>query len=103
MPGNFLLLANTHLYFHQSGDLIRLIQTLVSVKYLEELKRILLDDKLTKKVNIIFAGDFNSGPDSNLVNYILNGKIDLSGLNDGNFFFKYFVLIFFSFRRVQNI
>lgn len=85
MPGNFLLLANTHLYFHQSGDFIRLIQAIICVKYLEEIKTILLRDKFTKTVNIIFAGDFNSAPDSNPIKYILKGNIDLKDLKEGWF------------------
>ncbi|RNA38544.1 2 -5 -phosphodiesterase [Brachionus plicatilis] len=81
MPGYFLLLANTHLYSHQSGHFVRLIQAIISAKYLEELKRILLNDKLTKKVNIIFAGDFNSAPNSTTIKYILNGKIEIDDLD----------------------
>lgn len=77
MPGNFLLLANTHLYFHQSGDFIRLVQTIICVKYLEKIKKNLLSDKFTKSVNILFAGDFNSAPDSNPIKYILKGDLDL--------------------------
>ncbi|CAF0767130.1 unnamed protein product [Brachionus calyciflorus] len=80
IPGNYLIVANTHLYFHPTGDFVRLIQTIISLQFLQDLKLSLYRDKYVKKVNILFAGDFNSTPNSCSIKYILNEKVNLETL-----------------------
>ncbi|XP_053385923.1 2',5'-phosphodiesterase 12-like isoform X1 [Mercenaria mercenaria] len=57
-PGKILLVANTHLYFHPDAGHIRMIQILVSMRYIESL----LQHYKKQKPSLIFCGDFNSTP-----------------------------------------
>ncbi|CAF0767148.1 unnamed protein product [Brachionus calyciflorus] len=82
-PGQHFLLANTHLFFHPEADFIRLLQSMVSVKYLEKLKHeILTQNKDIKKIGILFAGDFNSDPLSQAFQYIFTQQIPIGSMKD---------------------
>jgi 2',5'-phosphodiesterase len=81
-PDNFILAANTHFYYHPKADFIRLIQTIVCIKYLE---RIIKDLVLNYNVSIIFGGDFNSDPLSFAVKYILDGQVPIQDLDESMF------------------
>lgn len=75
-PGNHFLLANTHLFFHPEADFIRLLQSIVSIKYIEKLKlEIKQKNPEIKKLGTLFAGDFNSDPPSQAFQYILSKQI----------------------------
>lgn len=73
---NYLVVANTHLYFAPDADHVRLLQASICVKYMEYIK----DYYKTKigtnsKVSIIFCGDMNSSPDCGLFKLMHQGKI----------------------------
>lgn len=87
-PGHHFLLANTHLFFHPEADFIRLLQSIVSIKYIEELKfKIINKNQDIKKLGVLFAGDFNSDPPSQAFQYIFSKQIpiDLMKNEDKNF------------------
>lgn len=75
-PDRYLLVANTHLYFHPMGDHIRLLQVEVSVKYLESVLEA-FRQKISKDtlIAVIFCGDFNSCPCTAAYNYMLSGSV----------------------------
>lgn len=63
--GKYLVVANTHLYFHPDADHIRLLQIGISMLYVKYLydsikSSLKLDDN---QIAIMFCGDFNSTPD----------------------------------------
>ncbi|RNA38549.1 2 -5 -phosphodiesterase 12 [Brachionus plicatilis] len=90
-PDHHFLLANTHLFFHPEADFIRLLQSIVSIKFIEKLKLDLLEkNPVIKKLGILFAGDFNSDPPSQAFQYILKKKIpiDLMKKNDKDFIYE---------------
>ena len=83
-PGERFLLANTHLFFHPKADFIRLLQAVVSIKYLEKLKHELENSaEDIKKLRVIFAGDFNSDPPSKAFKYIFTQSIPWADVNEG--------------------
>ena len=72
----YLLVANTHLYYHPKGDHIRLVQTAVMVNYLktriEKFSRFLGD---SAKIAIVIGGDLNTCPCIAAYDYLVNGSI----------------------------
>ena len=60
----YVLVANTHLYFHPAADHIRLIQAIVAVravtKMLQQSRELLSSGGHTPKVAVVFGGDFNT-------------------------------------------
>ena len=75
-PSRFLLVANTHLYFHPMGDHIRLLQVEISLRYLANTLQS-LGERVSKDAHIavVFCGDFNSCPCTAAYDYLLNGKV----------------------------
>ena len=82
-PGEHMLLANTHLFFHPKADFIRLLQAMASIKYLEKLKfELQSTNKQIKKLRIIFGGDFNSDPPSKAFKYIFTQNIPIEDVQE---------------------
>jgi 2',5'-phosphodiesterase len=81
-PGKFILLANTHLFFHPAADFIRLIQSVVSAKHIESILHTLVSDE-NKNATVLFAGDFNSDPPSYAIQYLFTQQLPLNGLPPG--------------------
>lgn len=78
-PNRYLLVANTHLYFHPMGDHIRLLQVAISLKYLEnQLETFQQKAKKDAHIAVIFCGDFNSCPCTGAYNYMVTGSISRS-------------------------
>ena len=78
-PDRYLLVANTHLYFHPMGDHIRLLQVEISLKYLESaLENFRERVGKDAHVAVMFCGDFNSCPCTAAYNYMLSGKVSKS-------------------------
>lgn len=72
----YLLVANTHLYFHPMGDHIRLLQVAISLKYIEtELETFRQKVEKDAHIAVVFCGDFNSCPCTAAYNYILTGSV----------------------------
>ncbi len=82
-PGYHLLLANSHFFFHPKADFLRLLQAIVSVKYLESLKNMLLKDNL-KQIGILFGGDLNSDCLSKAFKYIFSQTVPREDFTDRN-------------------
>lgn len=86
-----LIVANTHLIFNPRRGDIKLAQLRL---LLAELQRFAQKEKFSPdaKINpfdsnyfpIILCGDMNSEPNSPLINFIQNGKINLHGLKSGD-------------------
>lgn len=85
-----LIVANTHLLFNPKRGDIKISQLRL---LFAEIQRFAITEKLTSnlvdpfKMNyspVIFCGDMNSEPNSPLVNFIQNGKQNLSGLKSGD-------------------
>lgn len=83
-PGNFLLVANTHLYFAPDADHVRLLQGSICMKYLEYLKdyytRSLLNNCETPgaKISVIFCGDMNSQPHNGFHELMTTSQVEAS-------------------------
>lgn len=81
VPNNYVIVANTHLYFAPDADHIRLLQGSVCVKYLEFMKTFYKSMLQTKfgtpdlKISLIFCGDMNSTPDCGLFKLVHEGKV----------------------------
>lgn len=63
--GQYLLVANTHLYFHPDADHIRLLQIGFFMLYVKHIHHSTMAElRLNEKqMSIIFCGDFNSVPE----------------------------------------
>lgn len=58
----FLIVANTHLYFHPDADHVRLLQIGFSMLFVEDTFKKFKESNPTAEVGLTFAGDFNSVP-----------------------------------------
>ena len=86
-PGEHFLLANTHLYSSfNRGNILRLIQSIMSAQYLERLKNELLyvtNEGNVKNIRIMYGGDFNFVPSSASFKYFTSKSIILNELTEG--------------------
>lgn len=66
--GQYLVVANTHLYFHPDADHIRLLQIGFFMLYVKHIyESIMAELNLhEQQISIIFCGDFNSVPESGI-------------------------------------
>nr|XP_036221169.1 2',5'-phosphodiesterase 12 [Bactrocera oleae] len=76
--GRYLLVANTHLYFHPDADHIRLLQMGFAMLYIEHI----YEDIITKlnlsdrrELSLLFCGDFNSVPECGIYKLMLEGNV----------------------------
>lgn len=62
---HYVIVANTHLYFHPDADHIRLLQIGFFMQYVAHVRKTVLSevDGDEKRISIIFCGDFNSVPE----------------------------------------
>lgn len=77
----YLLVANTHLYFHPDADHIRLLQAGLAVLYIEDAYKKALEKYQIvneKQLSIIFCGDFNSVPECGIYRLMTSGSVDES-------------------------
>ncbi|XP_054168298.1 2',5'-phosphodiesterase 12-like [Oppia nitens] len=70
-----LLIGNTHLYFHPDSDHIRLIQSYIYVKYIENLIKVLSEKRPELNVSPILCGDYNSCPEFGVFQLMTNGFV----------------------------
>lgn len=61
----YVLVANTHLYFHPDADHIRLLQIGLFMTYIKHIRETVTKEKHLRKeqISLIFCGDFNSVPE----------------------------------------
>ncbi|KAH8241525.1 hypothetical protein KR026_010129 [Drosophila bipectinata] len=81
---HFVLVANTHLYFHPDADHIRLLQMCFSIIYVEHIRSEVLRDlniSNPNNVGLVFCGDFNSTPDCGIYKLMTEKVVD-SSLDD---------------------
>ncbi|KAJ9577226.1 hypothetical protein L9F63_006200, partial [Diploptera punctata] len=74
-PSERVIVANTHQYFHPDADHIRLLQSGMTVIYLEHLVAENMALAKEKRVSYIFCGDFNSTPDWGVYRFITTQHI----------------------------
>lgn len=77
---SFVVVANTHLYYHPKGDHIRLLQTHIATLALSAMVERFKEEMATKgetniHVGTIFCGDFNSSPVNGVCEYFITGNI----------------------------
>jgi len=76
VPGRYVLVANTHLYYHPRGDLIRLIQVEIVLRYLRtRLDYYTTTILSTSKIGVVLAGDLNSCPCIAAYSYLATGSV----------------------------
>lgn len=65
MHNKYLLVANTHLYFHPDADHIRLLQIGFFMSYVRYIRETFVSEEKipNKDLSIVFCGDFNSVPE----------------------------------------
>ncbi|XP_065172268.1 2',5'-phosphodiesterase 12-like [Atheta coriaria] len=68
-----VILANTHLYYHPDANNIRLLQTAVCLEFLRGLHQ--KEMKKNTNVSLLFCGDLNSKPESDVYKFITEGAI----------------------------
>lgn len=71
----YLLVGNTHLYFHPDADHIRLLQASICIRFLEEKLKILRCRNPNKSYSLIFSGDFNSTPEWGVYHLMTTGSV----------------------------
>ncbi|XP_075164290.1 2',5'-phosphodiesterase 12 [Haematobia irritans] len=77
--GRYIIVANTHLYFHPDADHIRLLQFGFSMLYLEDIYKKSLKNYNLENENqlaIIFCGDFNSVPECGIYRLMTERYVD---------------------------
>lgn len=65
MHDKYILVANTHLYFHPDADHIRLLQIGLFMLYVKHVREEIVNELeiSNDKLSIVFCGDFNSVPE----------------------------------------
>ncbi|XP_072378791.1 2',5'-phosphodiesterase 12 [Diabrotica undecimpunctata] len=71
---DIIVVANTHLYFHPDADHIRLLQGGLAIRYLENFITS-LKEKTSKRISLIFCGDFNSVPECGIYKLYTEGAV----------------------------
>ena len=75
-PGHYLLVANTHLYYHPKGDLIRLVQMTILLRYLQtRLDTYIPSVGDDARIATILAGDLNTCPCIAAYQYVVTGSV----------------------------
>ncbi|KAM7349178.1 2',5'-phosphodiesterase 12 [Cochliomyia hominivorax] len=74
----YIVVANTHLYFHPDADHIRLLQIGFAMLYVEHVYKKSLEKYQLKndQLSIIFCGDFNSVPECGIYRLMTQGYVD---------------------------
>jgi 2',5'-phosphodiesterase len=72
----YIVLANTHLFYHPDAELVRILQVNIATTYLSSLCGKYSQNG--EKVRLIFCGDFNSVPTSPVYEYMMNKRIERS-------------------------
>ncbi|XP_034135782.1 2',5'-phosphodiesterase 12 isoform X1 [Drosophila guanche] len=75
----YVLVANTHLYFHPDADHIRLLQIGFALTYIEHIhKEAVKEHNITdpKNIGLIFCGDFNSVPECGIYKLMTEQFVD---------------------------
>jgi len=75
--GTTIQVVNTHLFWNPEFEFVKYAQIAKILKYLE--------DTFKGKWPIIFCGDFNSTPNSNVIKYVYKQKPTLSSNQKGDF------------------
>uniref|UniRef100_K3X645 Endonuclease/exonuclease/phosphatase domain-containing protein n=1 Tax=Globisporangium ultimum (strain ATCC 200006 / CBS 805.95 / DAOM BR144) TaxID=431595 RepID=K3X645_GLOUD len=70
-PTKHLIVSNTHLFYREDADLIRLLQAVALVR---EVSKIRVD--LGGHVALVLCGDFNAFPDTVTVRFLLDARAD---------------------------
>ncbi|XP_033100520.1 2',5'-phosphodiesterase 12-like [Anneissia japonica] len=74
-PSRKLCVANTHLYFHPRAGHVRLIQTAIIARYLENLKKTYKKQHGCENLAVIFCCDLNSTPGTGAYELLLTGSV----------------------------
>lgn len=76
-PNHYVLVTNTHLYFHPKGDHIRLVQTVAMVNYIrtkmEHFSSLLGS---SARIAIVIGGDMNTCPCIAAYDYMVKGHVE---------------------------
>lgn len=76
LPNSYLLVANTHLYYHPKGDGVRLVQMAVMLNYLrtrvEKFSQFLGDGA---RIATVIGGDLNTCPCIAAYQYLVDGHV----------------------------
>lgn len=74
----YVLVANTHLYFHPDADHIRLLQIGFAMLFVEHIYKKSVEKYQLKneQLSIIFCGDFNSVPECGIYRLMTQGYVD---------------------------
>eukprot|EP00095_Tigriopus_kingsejongensis_P006499 maker-scaffold676_size113663-snap-gene-0.29 protein:Tk06499 transcript:maker-scaffold676_size113663-snap-gene-0.29-mRNA-1 annotation:"2 -phosphodiesterase 12-like" len=71
-----LVVANTHMYFKPEADHIRLLQSAIIVREIEELRKALAQQyPLDTPIGTVLCGDFNSTPPCGVYQYLTSSQI----------------------------
>lgn len=84
-PKQLIIVANTHLYGGPTFNVIRLIQAIVSVKYIESVRNRLMSEDSTRYVHTFFGGDLNCSSDSPTINYVISKQVPINMCEMGIF------------------
>ncbi|KAJ0405972.1 hypothetical protein P43SY_005538 [Pythium insidiosum] len=66
-----VLLVNTHLYFREDADMIRLLQAVAIVREVERVRA-----ALSEPAAVVLCGDLNAFPDTATTAFLLDGVVD---------------------------
>lgn len=71
----FILVANTHLYFHPDADHIRLLQIGFSMTLVDDYIKKFKAEFNTQDISMLFCGDFNSVPECGIYKLMTEGFV----------------------------
>lgn len=74
-----ILAANTHLYFDPNYEEVKILQTVLCLRYIQS-----VIERINLPLIVLFAGDFNCSPDSQAIQHVLGKSITLVDKNSEN-------------------
>ncbi|XP_070507871.1 2',5'-phosphodiesterase 12 [Chironomus tepperi] len=74
-PNKYIVVANTHLYFHPDADHIRLLQIGFNMILVEDYVKKFKEKYATEDISLLFCGDFNSVPECGIYKLMTEGHV----------------------------
>ena len=73
-PNKWLVVGNTHLYYHPDADHVRLLQGGQTILFIDEMVKKVQNDNPGADVSVLLCGDFNSTPECGIFRLMTTGS-----------------------------
>lgn len=77
------MIANTHLFANPAAKELRLVQMAFMLSYIQYIYKATIEETgcSDEQISVVFCGDFNSKPSTEVFEFVMNGSISKSSTN----------------------